>query len=1460
MKKFKKLEDLLREPKNSHFRSRKSKKEWVTSSQTLLSRLVKPAIQLVAQTSQVMIGSKKARHLVIATLLALGVGGGTLTTSHFVLAAPPASGTVNWTPQNDIATLSNGEVVTYLSLDSSDPVYCLAMGVPLNNPSTQAQQDAMNAIWAKLTETQKAVINNIAYLANKAGAATNRTIYTAARLGIWHQLFVYGVASEDATPSMIVSFGPDSSGVTVATVQTEFDGLINQAQALTSKPSFDGQTVKLVVGVPKTITDTNGVLSTFPFIKSNVAGLSETVSGNTLTLNPTSAVKAGSTSNAIQFRNATSKQYPNGLPRFVYSTNGDSSGNASQPVIAATDPSAEVASLNVNVTLDGSLKIVKKQTAQDAHQGSGNIAGAKFDVTLYQADGTTVDTGIDGTFDTLDAGGAKNGSISFSKGVAHNVTTGKDGSITIKDFSAVGDVYKVTEVAVPAPYTLGHSDSTGKLVNTPITGKITEDSTTGTAQAVFTDNKQVGGIKFHKAGLYNGANLLNNLYQFNGTVMGVKDAAGNVVAQATLDAKGEGSTTDNPLSSPLVIGQKYTAFEITAGAGFVNTFAPKEVTFTYKGANQVIDWEDVSGTNTEVTGEIEIDKTVKDATTLGNKQNTQGANFTIFYRSDVKDATGQILHKAGDKLNLADGLKGKPITITSGTQDEAAFSETGDVTVRLSNQNKVIISGIPAGEWMVQETQAGYGESLNSTKYNFDVKKKDEKTAIINVKQDLPNQALRWNAMFTKVLEQNHSLTGLNDAQFQLVAQDANTKAAFKAYGFEGKGDVATSGTTVGGNGFTSDGLTAFYNVPLGTELDANGFIARYQLKEIVTPKGTKTIVPINIDVTANVNQSGAIQSYTYKFYWSDTKQVIHEETYSAATLIDDKVLTVRPNLGMIADEVITPPTITTTASDAADKDSTLGVGLASINDNAVVANLSPNTDYTMKGEAVHSEDGTPKLDKDGNPITATVSFTTDLRGNAIVPLKTPDFDTTADQGKKYTMLETVTDKNGTVVVKEDHWKNNPAQTVSVTKVEGATQVKSATVPLGSKVQVVDTYHYEGLVPGQSYTVKISNASVNHTNQLIPVEGQVTFAPTKAEGEIDVPVTLDSLSVYGSELTFVNEALYLGTDTTQQPILNNNNPKDEKETVSTPTLQPHKFETKGATDNLTNNTFLQDDSEIAKGFKLTGDAKDTTTKETEATFKAEVEKTAKDAHVDEVKNNQTTNGNNTLVKIGQVIPYQLWLDTTPFDQTALLTKLGLVDDYDERYLTPDLASVKVWDASGEFLAPSDYVVTNVDGKVQILLNHFKESTLAKGKTVKVLDMPFGQYYKASISMTVKAGTPDHTDILNVASQVVEGLNPDGTPLKGLTIKTETRVNEVTNPAVAAPKKVVKPEVKAPTPKAIAHKVVNIFLPKTGDSKSILTAVGAWFVTVSLVVGAVLNERKRHTLMAGINKFKRYIKF
>ncbi|MGF2047909.1 VaFE repeat-containing surface-anchored protein [Lactococcus lactis] len=1356
--------------KISRFRMKKSKKFWITSS-------------------------------VVLGFIAVSLGLMSIVPAeNIVYAAPPDSGSVIPTLGKPIAhvTLSNGtsETIAYLELNDGTPVYCLNPAVPIPDGGTSAQQDKMNAIWQKMTSEQQGLVNNIAYLATSQGAASNWTLYAGARVAVWE-------AIANVTGKGVTSIDDAPNATSVQAIRNYADNLTSQAKKMALKPSFDGQTVKVTVGVPKTLTDSNDVLSKFKYPMDKIPNLTASITNNTLKLESNSNTKIGS--NKISYSSGLS----NALEPFIYSTGGDGSGEFSQPVYAGTDPTPEEFTLNVNVVLDGSLKIVKKQTDQDSHQGSGNIAGAKFDVTMYLSDGKTVDTGINGTFDTVDSNGKKTGSVQFTKGVAKDVTTGKDGTVTIKDFSPVGDIAKTKETYVPSPYTLGHTDATGTLVNDPMQGAITEDSTKGTVQLTFTDNKQVGGIKFKKSGLYNGSDLLNNGYQFKGTVMGVKDKDGNVVAQATLDDKGEGSTTDNPLSSPLVIGQTYTAFEITAGAGFANTFAPKEVTFTYQGPNQVIDWETVSGTNTEVTGDVEFEKTMQDDKD-GKSSEIEGPNLSIYYDGDVKDATGKVIRKDGDLVNLKDGLKGLPIEITEGTQDEEAVPDVeGDLTIRIGKDNKWQIKHLPSANYKAVETQAGYGTSVSTKVYKFSITKQDDKTQVIEVNQDLPNQALVWNIMWTKVLESNSSLTGLNGAKFQVVAMDDNTKTAFENYGFINNGDTAISGTSEGANGFTQSGLTAFYKIPLGTQPDKDGYIARYQFKEIVTPEGTKTIVPINVDVKLNVNKDGAPESYTYKIYWSDTKQSIYEETYSTAALKDDKVLTIHPDLGLIADEFITKPAITTTAVDASDNDETLGVGMAKVKDNAKVVNVDPSTEYTLTGKAVNQSDGSPVLDKSGKQVTSSVKFTTDPRGNASVDLETPEFDTTKLQGKKVTMLETVTDKNGNETVKEDNWKNNPTQTVSVDKVSGSTQVKDCDIKIGTNVTMPDTYHYKGLVVGQKYTVKVTTASINHSDKTIPVNGQVTFTPKASEGDIDIPIIVNTMDYAGSDLTFTNEALYIGTDTSVAPIHKNNNPKDPKETVHVNKPQPHKDETNSATAGIKDDSMRNDDKDISSNFKLVGDSSKNQAVESDESYQAIVNATAKNPYVDKADNNQDFNLNTQTVKRGQKLFYVLTLDTTPYDKTSLVTTMGMEDTIDTSMLDVDVSNIKAYDASGKEVVKGGFE-NKLNGKtLTINMNIFKSIFVDKNgvevskgtegaKEVKVVDtskLPLGQQYKIVVPATVKSDAAADKDIVNVARQIV--INASG---KQLSMQTETRVNKLKVPG---------------------ENLIEKVLPTTGEGKAAL---------------------------------------
>ncbi|WP_162930948.1 VaFE repeat-containing surface-anchored protein [Lactococcus allomyrinae] len=606
-------------------------------------------------------------------------------------------------------------------------------------------------------------------------------------------------------------------------------------------------------------------------------------------------------------------------------------------------------------------------------------------------------------------------------------------------------------------------------------------------------------------------------------------------------------------------------------------------------------------------------------------------------------------------VNLKDGLKKLPIEIMAGTQDEAAVPEIeGDLTLRIGKDNRWAVAHLPSGSYQAIETQAGYGTTVNTKAYKFTIAKQNDETPVITIDQDLPNQALVWNMMFTKVLEVNSSLTGLNDATFAIKAMDENTQTAFDNYGFTNNGDTCTSGTTVDGNGFTTDGLVAFYQVPLGTRPNKDGVIAHYQIVETKTPEGTKTIVPIDVKAVLKTNSNGKAESYTFTFRWSDSAQVIHQETISTATLKDDQTLTIRPNLGLIADEFITQPTIKTTAVDEADGDKKLVVGQVKIHDTAVVTNLSPSTDYTMTGEVVHTADGRPKLNENGQAITVTVPFTTDLQGNAVVQLDTQAFDSTPEQGKKYTMLETAKDELGQIVVKEDNWKNNPEQTV--------------------------------------------------------------------------------------EVEFLHPSIDIEKSNGKTPDAGHGNHTDKDNNI-------------GENDHDTEDTYF----EVKSGAS------------TEIYFRG------------------TNNGTEPLTHIKVV-------DKTT--QGSINIK-GMSFTFNNKKLTVN--------KDGEF---------ELDGKLLVLQP--KEFILGSG-TLDVL--PAGELHGDEVTITG----------VGLYSKKKVG---DLDQWFGKVLPQETPVD----------------------------KLLNIYLPKTGDSKSILTALGAWLITVALIAVVVLNERKRHTVRAGINQFKRHIKF
>ena len=335
---------------------------------------------------------KTGKKFVLVGGILLAIAGSSFISNqgNHVDAATGGQDTVVWEPGKALAhlKLTDGSTtsVSHLTRKSDGlTVYCIGLGVPLTNSSTSAQEDAMNEIWTKLSSENQAIINNISYLAHQQGSASNMDLYLGAQLAEWKILHEGGAGKNDV--SSIESFGDGNPNGSIEKVNKYRDDLISQAKKLVQKPSFTGTTIPLIMGVPKNISDTNGVLSNFPIIKNNTKGLSATVNGNNLKLQASFSTPLGTINNAIQMMN---KSQETDYQPFVYSTDGDSSGGSSQSIFVGTDPSRLTMAMNVNVIGLGETTLLKHDadTNSTDTQGEAQLTGSVWG--LYKAGTNTL--------------------------------------------------------------------------------------------------------------------------------------------------------------------------------------------------------------------------------------------------------------------------------------------------------------------------------------------------------------------------------------------------------------------------------------------------------------------------------------------------------------------------------------------------------------------------------------------------------------------------------------------------------------------------------------------------------------------------------------------------------------------------------------------------------------------------------------------------------------------------------------------------------------------------------------------------------------------------------------------------------------------------------------------------------------------------------------------------------------
>lgn len=227
------------------------------------------------------------------------------------------------------------------------------------------------------------------------------------------------------------------------------------------------------------------------------------------------------------------------------------------------------------------------------------------------------------------------------------------------------------------------------------------------------------------------------------------------------------------------------------------------------------------------------------------------------------------------------------------------------------------------------------------------------------------------------------------------------------------------------------------------------------------------------------------------------------------------------------------PVEIGTTATDAADGDKSIGVGMAvTVEDEVSYKNLATGREYTVTGTMMDAATGEPLKDAEGNTITASTTFEPeDNEGKVKV---TFSVDTSTLSNKKLVVFEKLEADGNVIASHED--LTDEGQTVEVVPPEIKTSAADGAdgdkeVTADGKATIVDTVKYTGLVPGTEYELQGTLMDAETGETLKGTDGKeitasAKFTPQAQDGTQDVTFTFDASKLGGAK-TVVFEKLFV---------------------------------------------------------------------------------------------------------------------------------------------------------------------------------------------------------------------------------------------------------------------------------------------------------------------------------------------
>lgn len=258
------------------------------------------------------------------------------------------------------------------------------------------------------------------------------------------------------------------------------------------------------------------------------------------------------------------------------------------------------------------------------------------------------------------------------------------------------------------------------------------------------------------------------------------------------------------------------------------------------------------------------------------------------------------------------------------------------------------------------------------------------------------------------------------------------------------------------------------------------------------------------------------------------------------------------------------------------------------ITDTVTFVSLQADKEYEISGYLVNAETGEPVLDKDGNKITATKTFTPNqLPADQVSITESEDkliasgnvdlvftFDSTYLKGTHvvafedcyYNKIKVATHSD---ITDEWQWTFVPEIGTTANGYVKATdnngvEYREKVVPYGETVNIIDVVEYNKLLPGVWYEMSGTLMDKATGKALVDKDGKAItattrFLPAETSGTVEVVFTLDTTGLENTTIVAFEECLYVGAKKDGTPneeaVAKHEDINDVEQTVYVPKIR-----------------------------------------------------------------------------------------------------------------------------------------------------------------------------------------------------------------------------------------------------------------------------------------------------------------